>query len=243
MIDFSNVPPPTSSAPPRYDTDAESMPDIGGLVDLNLDGAKRALKVFDGEIARWESDAKALTVNSDETAETATEMTGQVKRLAKQIDDRRKEIIAEPDSYVRKVNGFVKPLQDRLKALESYIKRKFAEYAYQVELERREFERKQREAAVRLQAELDKEAKAKGVEPVQVAPVAVSIRKEPTRSDSAVASSVMVMKHRVTDPALVPREYLAVDDAAIKAGIKAGIRAIPGVEIYEEAEVRVRRVG
>jgi phage-related tail protein len=242
MIDFSNVPPPTGPAPLRYDTDAESMPDIGGLVDLNLDGAKRALKVFDGEIARWESDAKALTVNSDATAATATEMTGQVKRLAKQIDDRRKDIIAEPDSYVRKVNGFVKPLQDRLKALESYIKRKFAEYAYQVELERREFERKQREAAVRLQAELDEAAKAKGVEPVQVAPVAVSIRKEPTRSDSAVASSVMVMKHRVTDPALVPREYLAVDDAAIKAAIKAGIRAIPGVEIYEEAEVRVRRI-
>jgi chromosome segregation ATPase len=175
MIDFSNVPPPsewavgrvsfepdpptklpTGPAPPppptpRYDTDAESMPDPGSVVDLNLDGAKRALKVFDGEIARWESDAKALTVNSDETAATATEMTGQVKRLAKQIDDERKEIIAEPDSYVRKVNGFVKPLQDRLKALESYIKRKFAEYAYQVELERREFERKQRELKSLLQ--------------------------------------------------------------------------------------------
>jgi diketogulonate reductase-like aldo/keto reductase len=41
----------------------------------------------------------------------------------------------------------------------------------------------------------------------------------------------------------VPREYLAVDDTAIKAAIKAGIRSIPGVEIYEEAEVRVRRVG
>ena len=53
----------------------------------------------------------------------------------------------------------------------------------------------------------------------------------------------MVWKHEVIDAAAVPREYLMVDDAAIKAAVKAGIRAIPGVRVFEEAEMRVRRVG
>ena len=73
------------------------------------------------------------------------------------------EIIAEPDSFVRKVNGFVKPLSDRLKALEALLKRKLSDHAYQVELQRREIERKQTQARIELQKQVDSEAKAKGV--------------------------------------------------------------------------------
>jgi hypothetical protein len=238
MIDFSKVPPPA----PSYDTDAASMPDPGSIVDLDLPGAKRALAIFNGQIAHWEAEAQALVVDSPESARQATEMVAQIKRLAKQIDDRRKEIIEQPDKYVRTVNGWCKPFADRLKALEAQVlKRKMSDYMTRVELARREAERKQREAAARLQAELDAEAAAKGVEPVQVAPVVISEKQGPTRSDTAVSSAVMTWKHRVTDQALVPRQYLMVDDAAIRAAIRGGIRHIDGVEIYEEADIRVRR--
>jgi hypothetical protein len=40
--------------------------------------------------------------------------------------------------------------------------------------------------------------------------------------------------HEVTDPAAVPRQYLMVNDAAIKAAIAGGVRDIPGVRIYED---------
>ena len=237
MIDFSKIPHPGDSI-------ADELLDISGaVVDLNIDGARRALRVFEDKVSAMEAEAKAATVNSAETAANATEMTGQTKRLMKAVDDRRKEIISEPDSFVRKVNGFVKPISDRLKAIEALLKRKLSDHAYQVELQRREIERKQNEARIELQKQVDAEAKAKGVETVVLPPVAVPIKKEPVRSDSAVSSAVMVWKHKVIDAAAVPREYLIVDELAVKAAVKAGIRTIPGVEIFEEAEMRVRRVG
>lgn len=237
MIDFSKVPHPGDSI-------ADQLLDISGaVVDLNIDGARRALRIFEEKVSAIETEASAMTVNSAAAASNATEMTGQVKRLAKSVDDRRKEIIAEPDSFVRKVNGFVKPISDRLKALEALLKRKLSDHAFQVELQRREIERKQNEARIELQKQVDAEAAAKGVETVVLPPVAIPTKKEPVRSDSAVSSAVMVWKHEVVDAAAVPREYLMVDEAAIKAAVKAGIRDVPGVRIFEEAEMRVRRVG
>jgi hypothetical protein len=217
--------------------------DSGAVVDLNIDGARRALRIFEDKVSVMEAEAQSIEVKTSAAAANATEMTGQVKRLANQIDARRKEIIAEPDSFVRKVNGFVKPLSDRLKALESLLKRKLSDHAYQVELQGREIERKQNEARIELQKQVDAEAKAKGVESVVIAPVAMPTKKEPVRSDSAVSSAVMVWKHEVIDAAAVPREYLMVDDRAITAAVKAGIRNINGVRIFEDAEMRVRRVG
>jgi len=259
MIDFSKITNPADppwthdlSNPIENESDQsgwwlkerlEEKNNSGAVVDLNKDDARRAIAAFSGKLASMRTEAKALVVNSAESAKQATEMIGQVKRLAKAIDERRKEIIAEADSFVRFTNGQVKPLADELKDDEAILKRKLADYAYQVELQRREIERKQNEARIELQRQIDAEAKAKGVESVVIAPVAMPTRKEPVRSDSAVSSAVMVWKHEVIDAAAVPREYLMVDDAAIKAAVKAGIRAIPGVRVFEDAEMRVRRVG
>ena len=138
MIDFSKVPFPDAPVgatlterqkfeggiidaesvafpnPQHFDTDPASMPDPGSIVDLDLPGAKRALAIFHDQIAHWEAEAAALEVNSPESAANATEMIGQVKRLQSLIDGRRKEIIAEPDKFVRLINSYVKPMTDRL---------------------------------------------------------------------------------------------------------------------------------
>jgi hypothetical protein len=44
----------------------------------------------------------------------------------------------------------------------------------------------------------------------------------------------------VVEPALVPREYLKVDETAVRAAVRRGAREIPGVEIFETTGVRVR---
>lgn len=64
-----------------------------------------------------------------------------------------------------------------------------------------------------------------------------------TRTPDAKATFVKVWKHRVLDANLVPREYLVVDDAKISRVVKAGMRTIPGIEIYEEEQVRAGYVG
>jgi hypothetical protein len=241
VIEYGAVPnKPTPPPPPPAPMESQ---DSGAVVGLNIDGARRTLRIFEDKVSIMEAEANDLLVKTSDGATRGTEMTGQVKRLMNSVDARRKEIIAEPDSFVRKVNGFVKPISDRLKAIEALLKRKLSDYAYQVELQRREIERKQSEARIELQRQVDAEAKAKGVETVVIAPVAMPTKKEPVRSDSAVSSAVMVWKHEVIDASAVPRNYLMVDDKALTAAVKAGIRIIPGVRVFEEAEMRVRRVG
>lgn len=276
MIDFSKVPFPDGPVGATNGTGTTwSLPDPapfvddpGAVVDLNLDGAKRALKLFEDGISKIEKKAKELEVNTAETAEIATEMAAQTLRLGDKIDERRKEIIDVPDKYVRGINAFVKPMQDRIKAVAGkggILKRKLSDYNTRLLLEQRELERKQREAAERLQAELDAEAKAKNVAPVQVAPVAVPMGRGPIRSASGSSSSKMVTFPEIIDLSLVPRPYLEgifkkksdVDgddplDGATEAiwsrlrtllseAHTAGLRDIPGVNFKEKADVSIRR--
>ena len=77
---------------------------------------------------------------------------------AKAIELRRKEIVADPNEFVKSVNEFVKIFSDKLDDLEKTLKKKIADYQYKVELERREQERKQKEAAEALQKRLQAEA-------------------------------------------------------------------------------------
>lgn len=215
---------------------------VAGIESLNA-YARAVLAMFDAEIVIMEGEAAAFDVKTDDDAREATERVGRVKSFIKRFDDRRKEIIADADSFVRKVNQAVKPKRDRLFAIERRYKQLLGDHAHRVEIARREMIRRQEEERAKLQAALDKEAAEKNVEPVIVAaPVAVPTKQGPTRSESATASTVMVWDFEVVDPAKVPRMYLAVDPAAIRAAIKAGIREIDGVKIFETARVQVRRI-
>ena len=40
----------------------------------------------------------------------------------------------------------------------------------------------------------------------------------------------------------IPREYLMVDSKKVNAAIRAGIRNIDGLEIYQEVEIATRRI-
>ena len=46
--------------------------------------------------------------------------------------------------------------------------------------------------------------------------------------------------HTVTDPLAVPRNYLMVNEMAVKAAIAGGVREIPGVRIFEEIRTSIR---
>lgn len=63
------------------------------------------------------------------------------------------------------------------------------------------------------------------------------------RTADAKATFVKVWKARVIDEAAVPREYLRVDTAKIDKVVKAGLRNIPGIEVYEEEQVRSSYAG
>lgn len=61
----------------------------------------------------------------------------------------------------------------------------------------------------------------------------------PRRTSGGTVSTRMVWKHEIVDAAQVPREFLVVDERLIREAVRAGRRDIPGVRIFEDAELAV----
>lgn len=95
---------------------------------------------------------------------------------------------------------------------------------------------------LRKEAEAFDEPAPVAVAPAYVPPVAVKdVARVVSIGTGNKASASVRWEHRVVDPDKVPRQYLMVNDAAIKAAVKGGVRKIEGVEIFEAAKTAIRR--
>ena len=217
---------------------AEQLPESS---NLDPDRACTVLREkFYPSIEEMKEQADAHQVTDDGSYKNAIAMAGQAKELVKKLEKTRKEIISEPDSFVRQVNKFVKSFKDQLEQIETGLKRKIEDHARRLEQERREQERKAREEAERVQAELNKKAEESGTDPVEVAPPVVEQQKV-TRADTGAA--VHMRKEwtwEIKDISKVPAEYLEVKKTAVNQAVKAGIREIPGIKIYETEKAVLR---
>jgi hypothetical protein len=207
---------------------------------FDLAPVKARLERYRGEIVRMQREAGELIVRDDQTLTTAGEMASQAKKLNKAIEDVRKVLVDAPNNYVKAINNLAKGLQTPLTDAETGLKRKIGTYQAQVELARREAELKAQEAARKLQAEIDAEAKAKGVEAPKVELPVIPTAPSVIRTAEGSASIRKVWKFQVEDAAQVPREYLIVNESAIRRAVANGVRQIPGVNIFEESTVAIR---
>ncbi len=269
----------------------------------SLETVKPSIMQVVGSIDKMTADAKALEVKDEGSEKLAVALGGQGKKIAKAIELRRKEIVADPNEFVKSVNGFVKIFSDKLDDLEKTLKKKIADYQYKVELERREQERKQKEAAEalqkRLQAEADEanrkaraeamrkaeaeakskrereeaEARERGAKEAELKALAekaeaerleaLRLAEENARKIEVEAPTVLApvvqeesravraetgsssyqakkWKAEVVDASLVPPAYCSPDQKKLDEAVRAGMRTIAGVRIYENTDIRFR---
>jgi len=159
--------------------------------------------------------AEALTLlqvtdPEDGDAGVALKAAGETYRS---LEDLRKRLKAPYLEAGRAVDKWFRPLK-QLKAAMDAFKRELA----RIEMER---ERVRQE---KLQAALER-AKEGEIVAVPEAPPerATTIRKAWT--------------FKVKDLSLVPAEYMMLNEAAVRAAIRDGVREIPGLEIYEDTVV------
>lgn len=179
-------------------------------------------------------------VDSEESSKDAVTITGLAKKLFKEMEDERKKISGPINSFVSKLNGAFKLYQETLKGVETDTKRFIQIYQNRVELERRKAEEAARKEAEALQEKLNAEAAEAGVEAPEVVPAVVAPKPTVTRTEDGTAYEVVTWDFTVEDETKIPREYLMVDTARIRQAVKAGLREIPGIKIFEKKEVRVR---
>lgn len=205
---------------------------------LDLDAARESLEVYSEAVEKMLIQAEAHQVSDKGSHNQAIAMAGEVKKLNKTVEVKRKEITADARDFVKQINALCKSWTDPLAEAEKILKNRAATYQHQIELERRKQEERARQEHEALQQKLQAEAKEAGVEAPEMAPPAPVIPEQKVyRSESG--ASLHTRKRWVAeleDPDLIPREYCSPDQKKLDQAVKMGVRDIPGVRIYEKID-------
>jgi hypothetical protein len=170
-----------------------------------------------------------------------------VKAAQKRLEAVRKAITQPLDAAKKAVMDFFREPEMKLADAENRIKRSMIAFSDEQDRIRREEQRRADEAArkererieaqARKAAESGKVEKADALEQRAAAVVAPVIHREaPTVAGINMRE---VWKFEVTDPDLVPRQYLSVDESKIRKVVQAlkGDTKIDGVRIWPEKQM------
>ena len=270
--------------PGQIEEDRAESPDMALMPPhpFDLDKLKSALQPHIVSLKAMVEKAKDFSITSAETNTTAIEMASQMAKLKKDLESGRKGVIKDYSDVVNGINTAVKPIKDLTDKAVKALKNKIGAYnAEQAELARRiaqkkaeedaeewrkvlEAERKkdlerqerERKEAQERKERLDAEAKAAGVEAVEVKipevvdpgvpEIMITVPKAVTsgivRTAEGTSFTVKSWKFKVITLDHIPDQYTlkAVDSKAVQAAIDSGVSEIPGLEIYEHSDVRLR---
>ena len=214
--------------------------------------AKKFLDGMSPEIDRWRGMVAALSVRSADEQRTAAELLIPLAKAEKAVEEARKRFVEAPNKYVKKINNFAGAIRDRLGELTGQVKAKLADYAAHERLEAAKRRAEEENARKAIERELAAEVVARNEAARAADPEAALIVLEPlpasapsrepkktVRSEGGSVTSYVAWDFRIVDPGLVPREYLKVDETAIRAAVKLGAREIPGVDVFESTKIRV----
>lgn len=198
------------------------------------------LEAFKAVILAMKSQADGLAVHDQDSAKEAVSLASTAKKKAKEIDAARTEIVGPHNEFVKSVNNLAKDCSGPLAQIEQVLKRKISDYETKARLELAKAQEAANQQAAMLQAEINQNAEAAGVTPPQV--VAPILPEAPAviRTEAGSASQRKEWKFTVVDPQAVPREYLIVDERAIREAVRRGVRQILGVEIFEQTKTIFR---
>lgn len=203
------------------------------------------LELDHASLSQQVADALALEalppIFSDDDLPAYSERAKTLKGVAGMVEKARK---AEKDQILkdgRTIDDFFKSMAAPLTAAADAIVAAINSHQRKMLMERRAAEE-----AARQEAEARAKAEATPFDDPEpmLAPALPIKAAEATRVVSAsgrvTATASTVWRHEVTDPGAVPRRFLVVNDAAIKAAIAGGIRDIPGVRIFEDIRTAIR---
>lgn len=161
-----------------------------------------------------------------------------IKGRVKELDALRKSMTRPMDEVKKRLMEFFRPAEERLAKAEVMAKRAMLEYSQEQDRLRREEEDRRRAVA--------EDARRKEVEAARVhgdaekaaelesAPMAV--KNLPPPPVASGVSTRKVWRWRIADEALIPREFMLVDEKklnAVAVSSKGGAH-VPGVEFYQE---------
>jgi adenylate kinase len=202
---------------------------------------QQEVQAINTEVTTIEFQAEQLQIINDETAKIATDMLGQIAKTKKVVEERRKFFVNPLNEQVKRINSLFKQIAEPLEKAEAIIKSKILTYRQEQERKRREEEERLRKLVEAEQKKLEKQAAKKGMPAPPPIPIPTIPKQEKTiESNEAQVTARVVWDFEIEDETKIPREFLMVNEKAIRAAVKAGVRNIPGVRIFQREELAVK---
>lgn len=196
------------------------------------------------EVSIFERKADELSISSSADVEVAADLLGSIKKMQKHLKGQETEAKKPYQELVKGIIAAFKPINLKLSAAEDTIKGKVVEYR-KAEAQKAEEQKAKIEARV---------GEGRGKLKVQTAINKISdVEASKSAAHVDTGNSTMtvrkVKKLEITDESLIPREYLVVDSAKVRAAAfkiydlkKEGVEVamIPGVNVTEEESIGAR---
>lgn len=189
------------------------------------------------QIVKLTDNCNKIVINSNETLETAKNLAKTAKKVESLIEDKRKEITAPILAEKKKIDDFAKAITNDLNKAMTGLRSQILSFEKKLEQERLAEARRLEEEKRKLEESLREAAKKGEIENRNDDAQKLVELKDMVHSASNNVTSNAIRKiwtHDVVDLNLVPREYMMIDERKIKDAITAGIREIPGINIYQK---------
>lgn len=194
--------------------------------------------------------AESLTVTA-KTVGDASDILSWIATSKKKLEGQRVGLVKPLNDHVKFINNQFKdwmaPLNDADSAVRSKMltyqqeQNRIAAEARAVEEERIRAERAEQE---RLTAEAEESGEPiQPIQPPMPAPDVPAMPDRTTRSTLGTTTVRKIWTFEITNESAIPREYLVADEKKIRAVVKAGIRNIDGVRVFEIDQLSVRSKG
>jgi len=178
---------------------------------------------LDNALSKAESMSELLNAPTGNlNAEDKKIASKDLAKLSKLIDSKRQDAVKPALEEQRRINGFFKPVIDRLENISKSLIKQVNEY---VRLE----QKKERERIAE-ETRLATEKILAGKKPEPIRPISENVKVWTTK----------VWVFDIADESIVPKEYLSPDISKINAAIKSGVREIKGIKIRQEERL-IRR--
>jgi hypothetical protein len=196
----------------------------------------------DLEVMNFYEEAKKLLdfaniriIATPEDTKFATNDLSLIAKLKKAMEAKRKDYLQPFQEHVKEVNEIYKTLMLPIEQADKVTRDKVSAYMQEqarIRFEQEEINRKRMEAA-----EAEMRLKGELTESVNLVEV-IEVQKK-VNTDMGSIGTMKVRKFEVEDITKVPAEYLKVDEVAIGKLVRAGIKSISGIRIWEEEVIKV----
>ena len=181
--------------------------------------------------------AERRVVSDPESVKDATKDLSLIANTKRAIEKKRKEYVDPLNEQVKEINTFFKTLTEPITEADKITRNKVLDYNREIERQRQEAQRIEDEKFRLAQEEM----KLKGEITVDLTPIEKPAETpNRVRTDVGLTSKMVIRKWELEDITKVPVEYLKVDEVAIGKLVRAGIKSITGIKIWEEETLQVR---